>query len=386
MSNEGFAVCKNCIYPSTKPDLEFDKNGVCQGCNAYSNRKKINWSKKEGLLKKILFKHKKNSKGNYDCIIPVSGGKDSHYQVIKILEYGLNPLCVNARTDKLSAIGRENLNSLERLGVDLIEVSTDPALRRRINKFTLETIGDISWAEHITIFTVPFRIACDFNIPLIIWGENPQNENGGPKIHEKAINLDRKWLEEFGGLLGFRPSDLENLLRIDKKKLIQYTFPSSKIINKKKIKGLFLGQFLAWDGHANAISANKRGFKFFKKNVEGSIVNYENLDNVQMRIHDYFKYLKYGYDRVTDWCCWNIRRKRLTRKNSIKINKNKSGKFPNSYLGISLNEILKEINCSRKEFIQICDNFTNKNIFKTNKKNQLIKNKDGSPILKYKIV
>ena len=105
-----------------------------------------------------------------------------------------------------------------------------------------------------------------------------------------------------------------------------------------------------------------------------------------MRIHDYFKYLKYGYDRATDWCCWNIRRKRLTRKNSIKINKNKSGKFPNSYLGISLNEILKEINCSRKEFIQICDNFTNKNIFKTNKKNQLIKNKDGSPILKYKIV
>ena len=104
--------------------------------------------------------------------------------------------------------------------MDCIEVSTDPLIRRKINKFTLKTIGDISWAEHITIFTIPFRIACDLNIPLIIWGENPQNENGGPKAKEKAVNLDRAWLEEFGGLLGFRTSDLESLMGVPKKKLI----------------------------------------------------------------------------------------------------------------------------------------------------------------------
>ena len=384
--NTNVMICRNCIYPSTKPDLEFNKNGVCQGCIAFKNRKKINWKKKEIILKKILLQYKNNSKNNYDCIVPISGGKDSHYQVLKILEYGLNPLCINARTDKLSEIGRYNLDSLGKLGVDCIEVSTDPIIRRKINKFTLKTVGDISWAEHITIFTIPFRIACDLNIPLIIWGENPQNENGGPKSKEKAINLDRKWLEEFGGLLGFRTTDLENLMKIPKKKLLQYTFPSNATINKKKIKGLFLGQFLPWDGHENAFLARKHGFKFFKKDVEGSIVKYENLDNLQMRIHDYFKYLKYGYDRVTDWCCWNIRRKRLTRKKSVIINKNKSGKFPHTYLGVKLDEILKEIDCTKNEFMEICDSFTNKKLFKCDANNRIIKNKDGSPILKNKII
>ena len=379
-------TCKNCIYPSTKPDLEFDKSGICQGCNAYKNRKKINWKKKENTLKKILKEYKKKAENNYDCIIPISGGKDSHYQVIKILEYGLNPLCVNAKTDKLSEIGRHNLNSLSKLGVDCIEVSTDPLIRRKINKFTLKTIGDISWAEHITIFTIPFRIACDLNIPLIIWGENPQNENGGPKAKEKAVNLDRAWLEEFGGLLGFRTSDLESLMGVPKKKLIQYTFPSSKIIKKKKIKGLFLGQFLPWDGHKNAFTAKKYGFKFYNKEVEGSIVKYENLDNLQMRIHDYFKFLKYGYDRVTDWCCWNIRRKRLSRKESIKINNRKSGKFPSQYLGVSLKDVLNEIDCTEQEFIEICDTFTNKKLFKCDINNKILKNKDQSPILRNKII
>lgn len=370
--------CKICILPSSKPDLEFNSNGVCQGCLAYQNRKNIDWKSREEKFKEIIQKYKKNN--NYDCIIPVSGGKDSHYQVIKCLEHDLNPLCITASTDKLSELGRYNIENLKKIGVDHIEVSTNPVIRRKINKFTLKTIGDISWAEHLTIFTIPFKFSCSFNIPLLIWGENPQNENGGPLERESEIELNRAWLEEFGGLLGLRVTDLADILKLKKKELELYTFPSSEELKANKTFGIFLGQFFKWDGHKNAETASKFGFKTYEKELEGSIVNYENLDNVQMRIHDYFKYLKFGYDRVTDWCCWHIRRGRLNREEALNLENDKSGKYPSEYLGYSLGDVLEEINCTQKEFDEICDAFTNKEIFKCDNSGNLIKNKDKSLI------
>jgi len=100
-----------------------------------------------------------------------------------------------------------------------------------------------------------------------------------------------------------------------------------------------------------------------------------------MRIHDYFKFLKFGYDRVTDWCCWHIRRGRLKRNQALKINKEKSGKFPSTYMDVKIEDILKEINCTKNEFVNICDKFTNKKIFKCNNKDEIIKKTDGSLIL-----
>ena len=372
--------CKKCIMPSTKPNLEFNSNGICQGCLAYENRSKIDWKAKEEEFKKILsqFKSKNN---NYDCIVPVSGGKDSTYQVLKLLEYKMNPLCVTATTDKLTNIGRQNIENIKKLGVDHFEISTDPVLRRKINKYTLESVGDISWAEHITIFTIPFRVALKLQIPLIVWGENPENENGGPKEYENSINLDRRWMEEFGGLLGLRTYDLKDVFKIPEHKLIQYTYPNRDELSKYNIKGIFLGSFFPWDGYENFKIASKHGFKTYEKELEGSIVNYENLDNAQMRVHDYFKYLKYGYDRVTDWCCWHIRRNRLSRDEAIIINNKKSGRFPTDYMGYKLEEILSEIKCTKEEFNEICDKFTNNELFRSNNAGALIKREDGSPIL-----
>ncbi len=371
-------ICKECIMPSSKPDLEFGFDGICQGCLAYKNRFSINWQERQAKLIEIFKKHKKHK--NYDCIIPVSGGKDSYFQVIKILELGFNPLCITATTDKLTDLGRCNIENLKKLGVDHIEVSTDPVIRRKINKFTLETVGDISWAEHLAIFTIPAKFSCSLNIPLIIWGENPQNENGGPVDKEAEIRLDRAWLEEFGGLLGLRVTDLSDVLNVEKKKLELYTYPSEEELKKNRTTGIFLGQFVNWDGHKNAELAIKYGFTCYEKDLEGSIVNYENLDNAQMRIHDYFKYLKYGYDRTTDWCCWHIRRGRLTRDEALKINENRSGLYPSEYMGYNLDEILKEIDCTKDEFNRICDSFTNRQIFKINSSNNLIKKDDGSLI------
>ena len=101
--------CTTCFYPNTKPDLEFNQKNVCSGCLSFQNRKKINWAEREIEFVKIIKDLKKKRTGDYDCIIPVSGGKDSTWQLIKALEYGLKPLCVNSRTCDLSPLGRKNL-------------------------------------------------------------------------------------------------------------------------------------------------------------------------------------------------------------------------------------------------------------------------------------
>ena len=138
-----------------------------------------------------------------------------------------------------------------------------------------------------------------------------------------------------------------------------YTYPNADEIDKKII-GIFLGHYFPWDGHENAQTAIKNGFTTYKKWVEGNIVNYENLDNYLMRIHDYFKFLKYGYDRVSDWSSLAIRRNRLNRDEAINLTKEYGGKFPTEYLGKNLKEILGYIDLTEDEFKIICNRFTNK--------------------------
>ena len=198
--------CKICLYPETKPDLKFNDAGVCSACIAYKQRVKIDWKKREKDFIKLAKLYK--SKSNYDCVIPVSGGKDSTYQVLKANEYGLKPLCVNSTTCDLTPLGRRNLDNIKKLGFDLIEYSPNLKVRKKLNAIGLRVVGDISWPEHIGMFTIPVTIAKKFNIKLIIWGENSQNEYGGPleKINSKI--LDRRWLEEFGGLNGMRITGL----------------------------------------------------------------------------------------------------------------------------------------------------------------------------------
>ena len=169
--------CTRCIMPSTKPDLYFDDEGECSACKNYKDRSEVDWDERQDKLIEILeiLERYRNSDGsNYDCIVPVSGGKDSHFQVLKLLQLGFNPLCVTATTDSLSEIGRRNIENLKSCGVDYIEVTTNLNVHRRINKFALAKIGEISWPEHVTIFTILVRVAVHLNIPLIIWGENPQ--------------------------------------------------------------------------------------------------------------------------------------------------------------------------------------------------------------------
>jgi N-acetyl sugar amidotransferase len=368
------------LYPDSKPDLFFDDAGVCSACRSFDRREDVDWAERRKALVDLLEQYRSHDGSNYDCIVPVSGGKDSTYQLLRLKELGLNPLCVTSTTDSLSDIGRRNIENLKRLGVDYIEVTTNPAVRRRINRLCLTEIGDISWPEHVTIFTVPVRMAVNFKVPLIVWGENSQNEYGGPATASENRNLDRRWLEEFGGLLGLRVSDLEQVDGFFKRDFIQYTYPSDDELAAVGVTGIFLGYYFPWDGMQNAIAAQANGFETLTHMVEGSLANYENLDNYQVGIHDYFKYLKFGFGRATDIACNHIRRGRISREDANAMLELHDGKFPWTYLGRPIEEILGEIDMTLDEFLVVCDKFVNRKIFATDNQGNVIRDADGNVV------
>lgn len=370
--------CKRCVMPDTKPDLHLDEGGICNACRSYEARREVDWGQRAIELEQVLEKYRRRNGENWDCIVPVSGGKDSTYQVVRMLQFGLNPLCVTSTTCDLSDIGRKNIENIKRLGVDYVEVSPNPLVRAKLNRVGLTQVGDISWPEHVGIFTIPVRAAVQFNVPLIVWGENSQNEYGGPAAAAGNNVLNRRWLEEFGGLLGMRVTDLIGQEGIEPKHLINYTYPTDEELSRVGVTGLFLGHYIPWDGLANTLISVANGFTSYDKAVEGSLVNYENLDNYQTGIHDYFKYLKFGFGRATDLACLHIRRGRLTRQDGLDAVKKLDGRFPWEYLGKPLADILDPLEMSVDEFIRVCDKFTNKKIFKRDVSGTLVKDRDGN--------
>lgn len=370
--------CKRCVMPHTKPDLHIDEEGVCSACRSYEQRCVIDWDLRSSELRAVLDRYRSRDGGNYDCIIPVSGGKDSTYQTLRMLELGMRPLCVTATTDYLTDIGRQNIENIKRLGVDYIEVSVNPVVRRKINRLALRQVGDISWPEHVTIFTIPVRVAVQYNVPLLVWGENSQNEYGGPAAAARDNVLTRRWLEEFGGLLGLRVSDLVGQDGIAERDLILYRYPSDEELRRVGVTGIFLGYYMPWDGLSNALIAQGYGFRTYHRCVEGSLVNYENLDNAQTGLHDYFKFLKYGFGRATDLACMALRRGRISRADAVKLVQMHDGKYPRSYLGVSLETILKDIGMSLEEFDRVCDRFTNKKLFVCDSRGNLVRDAEGN--------
>lgn len=369
--------CRRCVMPETKPDILFDRDQVCSACRNFAAREDIDWDIRKRQLLEIVERYRSHDNTRHDCIVPVSGGKDSHFQLIRLLELGLNPLCVTATTDHLTDVGRRNIENMKSLGVDYIEISTNPVVRRALNRIALEQVGDISWPEHVSIFTCPVREAVNRRIPLLVWGENPQHEYGGPATASTDQTLTRRWLEEFGGMLGLRVSDLIGRDGIEARNLLEYTYPSDAALADVGVSGIFLGYFLPWDGSANAMLAAAHGFESWPNVIEGSIVTYENLDNAQTGIHDYFKFLKYGFGRATDLACIQVRRDRMSRADAVTLVKTHDGKFPWTYLGVPIEDVLGPIGMTLDEFHAVCDRFTNKRLFQCDRHGVPVRDRGG---------
>ena len=167
-----------------------------------------------------------------------------------MLQMGIKPLCVTATTCDLTSIGRKNIQNIKSLGVDYIEFTPNPSVRKQLNRIGLQEVGDISWPEHLGIFTIPVQVAVNYNIPLIVWGENSQNEYGGPAVAKDSKILDRQWLEEFGGLLGLRTRDISDSHGIDPRDLMPYTYPTDEELKKVGVSGIFYIYSLGWPSNA----------------------------------------------------------------------------------------------------------------------------------------
>ena len=366
--------CKKCLYPNTKPQLQFDEKGICSACNNHKLKDEVNWVKKKEDLLLILEKYRSKNDNNYDCIIPVSGGKDSTFQTYTIKEtFGLNPLAVNFHPHDQTEIGRKNLENLKQLGVDCIEFSANPLVYSKLAKFGLVELGDFQWPEHIGIFTIPVQVAVRYKIPLIIWGENPQLEYGQPTNIDTDTILDREWNEKNGGyfLDKIKPKDMTKY-GFKTKELIPYIYPSDDDIRQIGVTGIFLGSYIKWDLFKQLDFVKELGFSENDEVKEGTYDKWENLDVYFTVFHDYFKFLKYGFGRTTDHASIEIRYERITRAQGIELIKKYEGKIPRKYL----DKFLKSADISEQEFHDICDKFTNKEIFLTNEDGSIKKEQD----------
>ena len=373
--------CSKCVMPNTKPDLHFDEDGICDACNSQSNKNKdIDWDAREKEFLGIVKKYKTHK--DYDCAIGVSGGKDSTFQVLKILELGLNPLCICFEPTIPTKIGKKNLENLNNLGVDLIHIKRNPVVYKKLAREAFKRTGDNEWQNHLGIFTTVPKFAVNFNVPLIIWGESPQIEYGGPASSKTRNTLDRQWLEEFGGLLGNRISDMVGVDGLTQKDLALYTYSSDEDINRVGVTGLFLGYYFKWDLREVLKKSQAHGFQIADRAIETTYENFENLDCYSNHLHDYLKYVKYGFGRATDNACLDVRLGYIDREEAVRLVNKYDGRLPTK----SIKKYLKYTGFTQEEFDKIVDSYTNKRIFERDKEGKFIRDIDGSLVRKEKYI
>jgi N-acetyl sugar amidotransferase len=373
--------CRKCLIPSTRPEQVF-KDDICDAC--YSAARKVNqidWKERRREFEEILSKYRGDG-SYYDCLIPVSGGKDSCYQAITMRDlYKMNPLCVTFTPCELTDVGRKNLDFLRDQGFDLIQVSSNRKSYRELVKVGFFKLGDCCWPEHIGIFSAPARVAINYKVPLIIWGENSQFEYGGPASKRENNYLDRNWLEQFQ-MSNHRLSDVVHD-GIPLNSIKSFHYPSDEEIKNVGVTGLFLGYYEKWDSKRNTDFVLERGWhKSCDGPIEGAFNEFENLDCKWVGgLHDYMKFIKFGYGRASDQLSIEIRSGRISRDSAIKkLKKTDEGKVPWRYV----DDFLKFLKISKDDFLENLDAFTNKTLFERDlESGGLKKDAQGNLIRKY---
>ena len=360
--------CIKCILPNTRPNLTLNSDGLCNACETHSNKIEIDWKNREGMLLKII-KNAKHRSNGYDCVIPVSGGKDSTWQVIKCLEYGLNPLAVTWKAPSRTKIGIKNLENLISLGVDHIDYQINPKVEKRFLYSALEKFGSTGIPMHMAIFNIPLKIAFNFNIPLIVWGENSDHEYGGTKKQHNDFHLNKSWFEKFGVTHGTTADDwVSNDLT--KKNLEAYFSPSFNDLKEKNILSIFLGHFLPWDPEISFSIASRNGFKERKKGAKTGFYKYADIDDDFISIHHYLKWYKFGFSRIFDNLSIEIRNGRISREEALKIIKDKGDSTPYD----DIEKFCNFLNISKKKFFRIIEKFRNLKIWEKHNNVWQIKN------------
>lgn len=322
--------CARCLYPeNAKPTIIIDEeDGICSGCKYHESRQKIeiDWNEREKIFEQILHEAKTMAKERsnlYDCIVPVSGGKDSHFQVYVLKEkYGMNPLLVTFNHIFNSESGLRNLENLvEKSGCDLIRFTANPHSVKKVSRFMFGTVGDLTWHYHAGIMTLPCRVAVEKNIPFIFWGEHGFAELTGIVSLEDFVEFT-KWKRKEHDMRGFEPKDVvkKSQGRITMEDLYPYIYPTDEEIERVGIRGIYLSNFFYWDakGHTE-LMMEKWDFSPVTYRRDRTFNLYAKIEDHANDVHDYLKFLKFGYGRATDDASMEIRHGRMTREEGIEM-------------------------------------------------------------------
>jgi len=353
--------CTRCLYPANHPyGITFDEKGVCSGCRVHEEKEKINYEERLSILKDIVEKYRSKDNSNYDCIIGVSGGKDSHFivHIVKnVLE--LNPLLVTYNHQFNTPVGIRNLkNIVRKFDCDHIRFTQKPGIITKMAKISLKKMGDMCWHCHTGIATFPIQIAVKFNVPLIIWGDHGNQDMVGQFSHYDMVEWTKKIRQEHA-MRGFTWKDFIGEEGLKKSDLLTYIYPSDEQLESVGVRGIFLGNFINWNAKQQTELMIKK-FGFESSVQERSYNCYENVECWHCSgAHDYLKYLKYGFGRGTDHASYDIRFGRITREQGIEFVKQYDPKRPKD-----LDILLDYLGMTEEEFEDSIENMRDLDIWK----------------------
>ncbi len=350
--------CARCTFPeNARPTIIFDEEGVCSGCRVAESKKVINWEERESWLRDLLEEYKARAckEGNpYDCIIPVSGGKDSHYQVYLAKEvYGMNPLLVTYNHCFNLPLGVRNLRNLvRRFDCDLLRVTSGLGRAKKLSRYMLEKCGDVTWHYHCGIFTTPFQIAVEKNIPLILWGDHARAELTG-QFRLEDLPEFTKWCRQQYDMRGIEIEDIINDPKsgLTQQDMAPFIFPNDEEMDKIGVRGIYMGTYVEWDAlKITRLLVEKYDFKMAQGKRDKTFNLYHKIDDHANGVHDYLKYLKFGYGRATDHTAEEIRNGRMTREEGIALVKEYDSVRPEA-----LDIYLDLLGITEKEFENLVD-------------------------------
>lgn len=365
--------CTKCVYPSSSAaPLTFDENGVCSGCRVAEQTKTINWAERAERLKKIAEQYRSKNKSQYDCIIPVSGGKDSYFQTYyatHILK--LKPLLVTYHGNNYTEVAERNLQKMRHVfDVDHIIFRPSEKLLKKLNKKCFYMMGDMNWHAHCGIFTYPVQVAVKFNVPLLIWGEHGHTYIGGMYSMNDFVEMTKKYRTEHAQR-GFDWFDMvDEKLGISEQDVLWAKYPTDEELEEKNIRGVYLGFYTNWDANAHAKKMMEEfSWEQSPEPFDRTYRRISNLDDMHENgAHDYLKYIKFGYGRGTDHACKDIRSGYMNREQGIEMVRKYDHVRPRD-----LQRWLKYVDMEEEEFDRVADTFRDSKVWWKNEKGEWVK-------------
>lgn len=320
--------CSACVLPDTRPNLNFGSDGVCNACRNHDSKANIDWVARRQQLESVVKSAKERARPDgYDCLIPVSGGKDSTWQTVQCLEMGLKPLAVTWKSPGRTEIGRRNLENLVSLGVDHVDWQVNPKVESRFMLKAFERLGSTAVPMHMALFNIPLTVAVRLAIPLVVWGENSAFEYGAADDSHKGFALDHEWLRTYGVTHGTTASDwVDNDLSA--KDLVAYFGPSTEELAVVGTRAIFLGYYLPWDPQETKRVAEQHGFLANSQGPRTGYYDFADIDDDFISIHHWMKWYKFGFTRLFDNLSLEIRNGRLSREKALEILSNIGSQTP----------------------------------------------------------